>query len=301
MKRFDVYEMVTKLIIERLEAGVIPWRMPWKTFGGIPQNLVSKKTYRGFNFHYLRSFGFDQPYFLSFKQAQDLGGHVKKGAKSIEVIFWKMRDHVNTAGDAEKIPMLRYYRVFHVSDVEGLDISKIPASENHDHDFTPVQLCENLLNNWQDKPVIETGSQDAFYRPSTDSVHMPDSRTFFEDSEYYSVLFHELTHSTGHSKRLKRDLSGSFGSVSYSQEELIAELGASYLCALCGIENKTIENSAAYIQSWLKRLKSDNKFFVNASSKAQHAADYICQAQFETLEAEAAATSQIESEKIFNF
>lgn len=287
MSKFDVYEKVTKLIIERLEAGVIPWRMPWKVSGGIPQNLVSKKIYRGFNFHYLRSFGFDQPFFLSFKQAQNLGGHVKKGAKSIEVIFWKMREHVNTAGEADKIPMLRYYRVFHVSDVEGIDPKKIPVSESHDHDFTPVQVCENLLKNWQDKPVIVPGAQSAFYRPSSDEVHMPDSRTFFEDTEYYSVLFHELTHSTGHSKRLKRDLSGGFGTVSYSQEELIAELGASYLCALCGIDNNTIDNSAAYIQSWLKRLKSDNKFFVTAASKAQNAADYICQTKFETVGADA--------------
>ena len=287
MSKFDVYEKVTKLIIDRLEAGVIPWRMPWKVAGGMPQNLVSKKIYRGFNFHYLRSFGFDQPYFLSFKQAKDLGGHVKKGAKSIEVIFWKMREHVNTAGEVDRIPMLRYYRVFHINDVEGIDMSKIPQLESHDHDFTPIEACENLIENWKDKPLIETGKTRACYIPSQDVVHMPDPRTFFEDSEYFSALFHELTHSTGHSKRLKRDILNSYGTVNYAFEELVAELGASYLCALCGIENKTIDNSAAYIQSWLRRLKDDNKFFVNAASKAQHATDYICQTQFETVEADA--------------
>ena len=288
MKKFDVYEMVTKLIIERLEAGVIPWKMPWKTGGGMPQNLVSKKKYRGFNFIYLLSFGYEQPFFLSFKQAQDLGGHIKKGAKSIEVIFWKMRDHVNAMGKDEKIPMLRYYRVFHISDVEGIDPKRLPQTEAHDHDFTPVDACENLMKSWDDKPAIENGKHQASYSPSRDVIQMPDPRTFFEDTEYYSVLFHEATHSTGHAKRLKRDMSGHYGDHSYSQEELIAEMGAAYLCALCGIQTKTIDNSAAYIKGWLSKLKSDNKFLVTAASKAQHAADYITGTQFENIEAEAA-------------
>lgn len=303
MKRFDVYEMVTKLITERLEAGVIPWRMPWKAGGGIPRNLVSKKAYRGFNHFYLRSFGFENPFFLSFKQAQELGGHVKKGAKSIEVIFWKIKDHIKDDHSIEKIPMLRYYRVFHVSDIEGINPAKIPTSEAHDHDFTPLQLCENLLENWQDKPAIISGKQQACYIPSQDVIQMPDPRTFFQDMEYYSVLFHELTHSTGHAKRLKRDLTGHFGGNSYSQEELIAEMGAAYLCGLCGIETATIDNSAAYIKGWLSKLKSDNKFIVMAASKAQHAVDYITNAQFEPVEAETAEAAQadVESQIIHNF
>jgi antirestriction protein ArdC len=124
---------------------------------------------------------------------------------------------------------------------------------------------------------------------------MPNPRTFFEDTEFYSVLFHEATHSTGHTKRLKRDLSGSFGSNSYSQEELIAEMGAAYLCALCGIQTSTIENRTAYIQNWLSKLKSDNKFLVIAASKAQHAVDHITNAEFESVEAEA-APAEIEAE-----
>lgn len=292
MKKFDVYEMVTNLIIDRLEAGVIPWKMPWKTGGGMPQNLVSKKLYRGFNFIYLLSFGYDQPYFLSFKQAQDLGGHVKKGAKSIQVVFWKMREHVNAMGKDEKIPMLRYYRVFHISDIEGIDFTKLPQLQAHDHDFTPIQACENLMNNWKDKPVIVTGKHQACYIPPQDVIHMPDPRTFFEDAEYFSVLYHEATHCTAHPKRLNRDLSGHFADIFYSQEELIAEMGAAYLCALCGIHTKTIDNSAAYIKGWLSKLKSDNKILMMAASKAQHAVDYITGNQFESVEAEAA-----ESEK----
>ncbi len=291
--------MVNKLIIQRLEAGVIPWHMPWKTAGGMPQNLISKKKYRGFNFIYLLSFGYEQPYFLSFKQAENLGGHVKKGAKSIEVIFWKMLDKTKPDFSVEKVPMLRYYRVFHISDVEGIDLSKLPQLQSHDHDFTPIEACENLMNGWDDKPIIETGKAQACYIPSQDTIQMPDSRTFFEDAKYYSTLFHESVHATGHAKRLKRDLSGSFGTHSYSQEELIAEVGAAYLCGLCGIETKTIENSAAYIQGWLSKLKSDNKFMVMACSRAQHAVDYITLTQFESVEAET-IDSEKESEKVFS-
>jgi antirestriction protein ArdC len=261
--------------------------MPWKNGSGMPQNLVSKKNYRGFNFIYLLSFGYEQPYFLSFKQAQDLGGHVKKGAKSIEVIFWKMRDHTNATGKEEKIPMLRYYRVFHISDVEGIDLTRLPQLQSHDHDFTPIEACENIMEAWKDKPVIETGKHHACYIPSRDVIQMPDPRTFFEDSEYFSVLFHEACHCTGHSKRLNRDLSGHFADHSYGLEELIAEMGAAYLCGLCGIQTKTIDNSAAYIKGWLSKFKSDNKFLVMAASKAQHAVDYITQTQFESVESEA--------------
>ncbi len=300
MKKFDVYEMVTKLITERLEAGVIPWRMPWKSGSGMPQNLVSKKVYRGFNFMYLLSFGFEKPFFLSFKQAQELGGHVKAGAKSIQVVFWKMRDYDKGDGTVDKIPMLRYYRVFHIDSVEGIDLTKIPQLQSHDRDFNPIQACENIMDNWLDKPEIETGKSHACYIPSRDVIHMPNPRTFFSDSGYFSVLFHEACHCTGHAKRLKRDMSGHFGDHSYSQEELIAEMGAAYLCALCNIQNDTIENSAAYIQSWLSKFKSDNKILVMAASKAQHAVDYITQAQFETVEVEA-ATSEIETEKIHSF
>jgi len=275
--------------------------MPGKTAGGMPQNLVSKKKYRGFNFIYLLSFGYEQPFFLSFKQAQDLGGHIKKGAKSIEVIFWKMRDHVNAMGKDEKIPMLRYYRVFHISDIDGLELAKLPQLQTHDHDFTPIQACENLLAAWKDKPVIETGKHQACYIPSRDVIQMPDPRTFFEDTQYFSVLYHEACHCTGHSKRLNRDMSGHYGDDFYAAEELIAEMGAAYLCALCGIQTKTIDNSAAYIKGWLSKFKSDNKFLVMAASKAQHAVDYITGTQFENIEAEAAESEQeaetVQSEK----
>ena len=277
MSKFDIYETVTNLIVERLEAGVIPWHMPWKTASAIPRNLVSKKPYRGFNFWYLLSFGFERPYFLSFKQVQDLGGKIKKGSSSFMVVFWKMVEYEKD-DETKEIPMLRYYRIFHIDDVEGIDPDKIPENTAHDHDFDPIASCEQLIQFWSDSPVIKLDQKKACYIPSLDEIHMPGARTFFQDEEYYSTIFHECVHATGARKRLNRHArfsSLNFADSGYTQEELVAEMGAAYLCGICGIENATIDNSAAYIQGWLKKLKSDKKFIVIASGLAQKAVDYI--------------------------
>jgi antirestriction protein ArdC len=283
MQKFDIYQMVTNLIVQRLEAGVVPWQMPWKSSGGMPRNLVSKKLYRGINFWYLLSFGFESPWFLTFNQVKELGGSIKKGSKSFEVVFWKMFDYIeDDTFKPKQVPMLRYYRVFHIDQVEGIPENKIPDTKSHDHDFNPIEGCDELITRWTDCPVIETGKGHACYIPSLDKVQLPNPRTFYQDEHYYSTLFHELVHSTGHRKRLDRHSKFSdhrFGSRDYSQEELVAEMGASYLCGLCGIENVVIDNSAAYIQSWLNKLKSDNKFIVQAASYAQKAMDYILEHQ----------------------
>ncbi|MBW6479473.1 MAG: DUF1738 domain-containing protein [Bacteroidales bacterium] len=282
MKRFDIYEMVTNLIIDRLEKGVVPWQMPWKSGGAIPSNLVSKKVYRGFNFWYLLSFGFERPFLLTFNQVKTLGGSIRKGSNSYQVIFWKLLDMKNKDGSTEEIPMLRYYRVFHIDDVDGIPEDKKPKTDSHDHDFNPIAVCEKLVTNWTDAPTVRYGQTRAAYAPLRDEILMPDPKTFFEDEKFYSILFHEMTHSTGHRKRLNRHEKFNdhrFGSKDYSLEELVAEMGAAYLCGLCEIENKTIDNSAAYIQSWLSKLKSDNKFIIQASSYAQKAVDYILENQ----------------------
>lgn len=277
-QKFDIYEMVTNLIIQRLESGVVPWQMPWKTAGGMPRNFVSKKTYRGFNFWYLLSFNFERPWFLTFNQVKELGASIRKGSKSYLVVFWKMLDRTEAGtNEPKKVPFLRYYRVFHIDDVEGIDPAKLQG-ENYDHDFDPIAACDEMVEHWSDSPKIELGKNKACYIPSIDTVQMPDPCTFFKDEQYYSTLFHELVHSTGHRSRLNRHEKfpdHKFGSCDYSQEELVAEMGAAYLCGICGIENATIDNSAAYIQSWLRKLKDDNKFVLKAASYAQLAADYI--------------------------
>lgn len=286
--------MVTNLIVERLEAGVVPWQMPWKTAGAIPRNLISKKPYRGFNFWYLLSFRFERPYFLTFNQAKEMGGSIRKGAKSHLVVFWKLFEVKQKDGTTDEVPMLRYYRVFHIDDVEGIPENKIPDNQSHDHDFDPIAACEELVERWHDSPEIRHGHSQAAYLPALDRVEMPSPRTFFEDEKYYSTLYHELIHSTGHRSRLDRHSKfpdHKFASRSYSQEELIAEMGAAYLCGITGIENKTIDNSAAYIQSWLKKLKSDNKFVIQAASHAQKAVDYILENQTNPAEVEAIPVS----------
>jgi antirestriction protein ArdC len=273
---FDVYEMVNQQIIDRLEAGVIPWRMPWKTAGSFPKNLFSKRAYRGFNFWYLWSLGFERPYFLTFNQVQEIGASIRKGAKSHVVVFWKMVD--SRVDPTTKIPYLRYYRVFHVDDLNNLNPKYLPLVTPHDHDFNPISECERVLAEWSDIPAIEYNKHQACYIPAFDKVEMPSPRNFYRDEQFYSVLFHELTHATGHARRLNRHSkfpNQRFGSADYSQEELVAEMGASYLCAHCGIENVTIDNSAAYIENWLSVLKNDRKFFLQACSYAQYASDYI--------------------------
>jgi antirestriction protein ArdC len=280
MSKFDIYETVTNLIVERLEAGVVPWHMPWKTASDIPRNLVSKKPYRGFNFWYLLSFGFERPYFLTFKQFQDLGASVKKGSKSFMVVFWKMVEYEKD-DETKEIPMLRYYRVFHIDDVEGLSEDKIPEVSTSENDFDPNALCDELIEFWYDSPKIRLNRNKACYIPSLDEIYMPNPKSFVSSEAYFSTLYHEACHATGHKNRLNRHerFSNLDFKERYSIEELVAEMGAAYLCGICGIENATIDNSAAYIQGWLKKLKSDKKFIVMASGMAQKAVDYILEHQ----------------------
>jgi antirestriction protein ArdC len=279
--KVDVYQIVTNQIIEMLEQGTIPWSRPWQLH--CPMNLVSKKAYRGINVFLLdystRQQGYSRPYWISYKQAQQLGGQVRKGEKSTIVVFWKFiavkeRDE-NGETKAKEVPFLRYYRVFNVEQCDIPD-GKIPQTSKLD--FNPVDQAEEIIANMPNRPGIKfDGNNRAFYSRITDSVHLPPKERFKIESGYYSTALHELIHSTGHPSRLNRKTlteSHSFGDHNYSQEELIAEMGSAFLCGTCGIE-RTIDNSAAYIQSWLKALKNDKRMVVRASSQAQKAADYI--------------------------
>lgn len=281
---FDIYEMVTNLIIERLEAGVIPWQMPWKTMQSAPQNLIYRKVYRGFNFWYLLTVAdkLGSPFFLTFNQVKELGGHVRKGAKGFPVVFWKLLDKEEKDGSIDHIPFLRYYTVFNLTQIDGIDPNKVPETEAFDREFDPIGDAEALIEFWDDCPEIKTGLNRAYYNPVKDVVGMPNPRAFFKEEEYYSTLFHELIHSTGHESRLNRHEKLSdhrFGSQDYSQEELVAEMGSAYLCGMLGIENATIDNSAAYIKHWIGKFKEDSKMLMMAASQAQKAVDYILEHQ----------------------
>jgi len=273
-----VYEIITEKILDELKKGEIPWHQPW--VGGKPKNLISKKEYNGINVFLLGCQRYASPYWLTYNQAQGLGGNVKKGEKSTMVVFWKqikVNDKDQDDEITEKIiPMLRYYRVFNVEQCEGIDEKKIPALDVNP-DFQSIDACEETVKDMQKRPTIEHRESQAYYRPSEDMVNMPRKESFVKEEFYYSVLFHELGHSTGHDSRLNRkDFSlGCFGSENYSKEELVAEMTAAFLCGEHKIEMETIENSAAYIQSWLRKLQDDPKMVVLAAAQAQKAADFI--------------------------
>jgi antirestriction protein ArdC len=274
----DAYATVTARIIDCLEKEVIPWRRPWKG-GGFPQNLVSRRPYTGINAFILATAGFDLPYFLTFKQAQKLGGHVRKGERGLPVIYCrKSRVEKEDADTGEKgtkeLILLRTYTVFNHSQCEG-----IPVPESHGvRAFNPIEACEVITRGYRGAPTLVHREARAYYQPRTDFVNMPMASSFDSPEAYYATLFHEFTHSTGHSSRLKREgveNVHSFGDPVYSKEELIAEMGSAFLCAHAGISPATVSNSTAYIRSWLCVLKNDKRLLISAASSAQKAADHI--------------------------
>lgn len=275
-KTTDVYTIVTNRIIEHLEKGVIPWQKPW-TDAGLPKNLITGKHYRGINVWLLNSLNYSQNSFLTFKQVKDLGGFVKKGEKAQEVIFWKWLEKENAeTREMEKVPILRYYRVFNIDQCTDMPKEKLPPVIERKND--PLDTCEKIINDMPKRPDIRFKEHRAYYNKMDDYVNLPKIETFVNTESYYGTLFHELVHSTGHNERLNRkELLESKGmnSDKYAREELTAEMGASYLKSYAGISIEKLENNVAYIQGWLESLKNDKRFIVHASAQAQKATDYI--------------------------
>jgi antirestriction protein ArdC len=268
------YERMTERIVGLMEQGTVPWHKPWKVSTGLPRNLVTKKPYRGINPFLLMAMGYDSPHWLTFRQAIQLGGSVKKGEKACPVVFWKPMEVTDKeSNEAVKIPLLRLYFVFNVVQCEGL--KNIPAEDASS--FAVTEAAE-IVSGMPQQPPIKLGMKQAYYSPSSDTVGMPVPKRFDSEEAYHAALFHELVHSTGHEKRLKRQSimeRNGFGTDPYCKEELIAELGSAFLCGHAGIVERTIDNSAAYLESWLKRLKEDKTLIVYAAAQAQKAADFI--------------------------
>ncbi len=272
----SVYDIITARILEQLEHGVVPWRKPWRA--ELPCNLISGKAYRGVNVFLLASQGHGSRYWLTFQQTAKLGGHVKRGEHSTLVTFWHIGDERTRTcddGTTEKTRpfLLRYYNVFNLEQTEGINIPRVSSRPA----VNPVEQCEAIVEGMPHAPKREQSSH-AWYRAASDTVGMPARALFNSSEEYYSTLFHELTHSTGHASRVGREgieQLNTFGSESYSREELIAEMGAAMLSGISGIETKTLENSASYLQSWITRLRGDSRLVISAASAAQKAADYI--------------------------
>ena len=277
----DIYEMVTDRIIEQLEKGYIPWQKPWTGVHDGAYNRISNKPYSLLNQMLLSKTG----EYATFKQWTELGGHIRKGEKAEIVTFWKIQQIEEENGDDEKIikqlPLLRYYNVFHISQIEGVEPKSIDLNE-----LQPIEEAERLKTEYMQREhikILEKVTDKAFYSPSLDYIQVPCKEQYQNIEEFYSTLFHEMTHSTGHKVRLDReDVKDCmyFGSENYSKEELCAELGSAFLINKLGIaSSKSFTNSTAYIQSWLRVLKNDKKFIISASSRAEKAVKYILNEQ----------------------
>jgi antirestriction protein ArdC len=270
-----VYEQITERIITLLTQGAVPWQKPWKARTGLPRNFVSQKPYRGINVFLLLAMSYESPFWLTFRQALQLGGSVRKGEKSCPVIFWKQTTFDDKeSGEPQKIPLLRYYSVFNVAQCDGLKISIEPVETHINGIIKPDEIVEQMPQ----RPEIKHGMARAFYSPREDCVGLPVRERFEQAEGYYATLFHELVHATGHESRLNRATiteKAGFGSNPYCKEELIAEMGAAFLCGQAEIAERTIDNSAAYLHGWLEQLRSDKTLIVQAAAQAQKAVDFI--------------------------
>lgn len=277
-----LYDIVTEKLVSAMESGVCPWRKPWKGCNLPEQNAQTGRAYRGINSFLLPMAGYSDPRWVTFKQALDMGGNVRKGEKGSLIVFWRSsweRFETSDSGERAKVrvdaPVLSYSTVFNAAQCDGLGLPSLGEGfANHDR----VKAAEALRAGYADGPEYrEIVSGSAYYTPATDSVTMPLLGQFETVDDYYSTLFHELAHSTGHPSRLARRAEGevrAFGSDPYAKEELIAEMASAMLCAVAGID-RVIPNSAAYLAGWIKALKGSPKLALSAAGSAQKAADWI--------------------------
>jgi antirestriction protein ArdC len=287
----DLYQEVTNKIIALIEQGVAPWRRTWSTYG-LARNYATGHIYTGINLILMNNTVHPIPYFLTFNQVKEQGGRIKKDAKAEKVIYFDVyykdgNDQTLTKEEAiqrrkngEEIQILKfikYYNVFCIDDIEGIEF-EIPEMELKPNE--KIARCESIIENMPKRPELrQIDANRAYYLPAQDFINLPDIKRFEGSEQYYATYFHELIHSTGHSSRLARaevmDFTG-FGTKPYSKEELVAEVGASFLCSSVQIDyDGIVENSASYLAGWLKVLKEDSKFIFKVASEAQKASDYI--------------------------
>lgn len=275
----NMYEIVTERIISQMEQGVVPWHKSWTDVRSGAYNRVSRKSYSLLNQMLLSRKG----EYATFRQWSGLGGYVRKGAKAEMVVFWKIYKTTETDDSGEPKektrPVLRYYNIFHISDVDGVD----PLPTDGLHDTDPIPEAEKIFHDYIGREHIGLEielSNEAYYSPARDVIHLPDIRQYDNANAYYSVAFHEACHSTGHKLRLARFPVDApiapFGSADYSKEELVAELGSAAILSRLGLEtDDTFHESAAYIQNWISVLKNDTHLIVSASSKADKAVKMV--------------------------
>jgi antirestriction protein ArdC len=285
----SAYQVITDRIIAQLEKGTVPWHKPWTNrnadgSAAYPCNLVTGHFYRGINLFLTLASEFDSRYWLTYNQAKSLGGFIRSGEKGLPICYWQFNREQVEQPDGEiterRWAFCKTYVIFNLrqAEIPGLDV----ATSNADPDapkFQPIEECEKVIANWTAKPVIRYGGDRACYSPTLDIINMPTPEAFDSREEVYSTLFHECGHACTHPSRLGTQPSVGLHFMgdrsSRSKEELAAEMTAAYLCGYTGIENRTVDNSAAYIASWLKVLRNDPKMVILAGSQAQRRADYI--------------------------
>jgi len=268
-----VYQEITDSIIKQLENGAMPWIKPWATDSTADKNFLSQAPYKGINRLMLGLSsmvnGFNCPVWASFKQWQTVGATVRKGEKGTKIVFYSPVTKENkTTGDVEAYNLLKTYYVFNASQVEGVTIQ---APTVPDKPFNAIEAAELRIK--LTGAVITHGGDSAFYAPSVDKINVPHKSSFISEASYYATVFHELTHWTGAETRCNRNLKGRFGNPLYAFEELVAEMGAAFLCQDYRIQGEL--RHAGYIQSWLKVLKEDSKAIFKAAALAQKAVDHI--------------------------
>ena len=274
----DIHQTITNQIIEAMESARTRGRRLWDSQPSLPLNLTTGKPYSGINVLMLWAAGlrngYTSPYWLTYKQAADRGGQVRKGERSTLCVFYKPWESENTnpaTGETETTrgAVLKSFRVFNVDQIDGIEA---PAPEPRPA-FVAIEDAERILA--ASPAPIHMGGTQAFYRPATDTIHLPPREAFINPEAFYSTALHEICHSSGHKSRLNRDFSGRFGTEAYAFEELIAELGSAFLNADLGIIASTLQDHADYLVSWVKILKDNKKAILTAAAQASKAHAFI--------------------------
>jgi antirestriction protein ArdC len=276
----ELTERINALVVAQLENGIVPWRKPWNTAGIMPTSLTTNKEYRGINALILAICGaeYSRPLWVTYKQAQALGGTVRKGEKSLPVVYWSRFVKENAEGETVKAgAFMKYYSVFNVAQCDGI---AIPAE--YDIKRKPVETLpalNSIVDRYENRPEIFYREQGrAYYNPASDSITLPPVSAFENAESHAYTLCHEMIHSTGHQSRLNRfaenENPAHFGDANYAREELVADIGAQILLSENGI-SYDMENSASYLAGWLKALKNDPSMIMSAAGKAQTAADRV--------------------------
>ena len=284
IKGVNLFESITDKIMSVIEAGeasgCISWAGQGASASGMPVNLKTGKAYSGVNVLLLwaetQDKGYASNFWLTFNQARELGGNVRKGEKATQGVFWGTREiEEENEGDTEtrKAAFCKAFYVFNLDQIDGITA---PDAAPADNVWDAHAVAESLIRS-SGARIIEGGNK-AFYRPSADVIHMPDRARFECAENFYAVNLHELTHWTGHHSRCNRNLQNRFGDEAYAMEELVAELGSAFLSAETGLRGR-IEGHASYIKSWLKVLKHDKRAIITAASKASQAARFILEGE----------------------